>query len=170
MITDYFKPKKIQPIISEYYELHRSFIERNKFNKLFVETYPYLEINSSRKSCVCLDNNIKQKFNIYNLPLIDWTFTANEIRNQILTNYSNQYSIDYGLVHYYGDSSANISWHCDKEALKSNIYSVNIGGTRRFCLRHKLTKKVLTFDLFDGDLFIMKIGCQEEYEHCIKST
>lgn len=169
MITDYFKQKKVVPIITEYYELHRSFIEKNKFKKLFNETNPYLEINSSRKSCVCLDDNIKKTFEIYNLPLIDWTFTTSEIRNTILTNYSNLYNIDYGLVHYYNDSTSNISWHSDKEALKSNIYSVNIGGIRRFCLRDKTTKEVLTFDLHDGDLFIMKIGCQEKYQHCIKS-
>jgi hypothetical protein len=169
MITDYFKQKKLDPIINEYYELHRSFIEKKKFKKLYNETYSYLEINSSRKSCVCLDDNIKKTFEIYNLPLIDWTFTTSEIRNTILTNYSNLYHIDYGLVHYYNDSSSNISWHSDKEALKSNIYSVNIGGVRRFCLRNKTTKEVLTFDLYDGDLFVMKIGCQEKYEHCIKS-
>ena len=170
MITDYFKPKNnTQPIITEYYELHRSFIERNKFNKLFGEICPYLEINSSRKSCVCLDDIFKQTFDIYKLPLIDWSFTVNEIRNKILTNYSDLYPIDYGLVHYYSDSNANISWHSDKEALKSNIYSVSIGGTRCFCLRDKMSKKVLTFNLFDGDLFVMKIGCQDKYEHCIKS-
>jgi hypothetical protein len=171
MITDYFKPNKNikPPIITEYYELHRSFIERNKFSKLYNEIYKYLEINSSRKSCVCLDNKLKEGFDIYNLPLIDWTFTVGEIRNKILTNYNDLYSIDYGLVHYYGDSNANISWHSDREALRSNIYSISIGGTRCFCLREKDTKKVLKFNLFDGDLFVMKIGCQDKYEHCIKS-
>jgi len=65
MITDFFKQKKVDPIITEYYELHRSFIEKKKFKKLFNETYPHLEINSSRKSCVCLDDNIKKTFKIW---------------------------------------------------------------------------------------------------------
>lgn len=170
MITDYFKSKKkLQPIITKYYELHRSFIERNKFSKLFNEIFPYLEINSSRKSCVCLDHELKKTFNIYKLPLVDWTLTINEIKNSILTNYSNLYPIDYGLVHYYENSESNISWHSDREALKSNIYSISIGGTRCFCLREKNTKKVISFNLFDGDLFVMKIGCQDKYDHCIKS-
>ena len=170
MITDYFKStKKIQPIITEYYELHRSFVERNKFKKLFDEIYPYLEINSSRKSCVCLDHELKKTFNIYKLPLVDWTLTINEIKNSILTNYSNLYPIDYGLVHYYENSDSNISWHSDREALNSNIYSISIGGTRCFCLREKNTKKIISFNLFDGDLFVMKIGCQDKYDHCIKS-
>ena len=170
MITDYFKStKNLQPIITEYYELHRSFIERNKFSKLFNEIYPYLQINSSRKSCVCLDHELKKTFNIYKLPLVDWTLTIDEIKNSILTNYSNLYPIDYGLVHYYENSDSNISWHSDREALKSNIYSISIGGTRCFCLREKNTKKVISFNLFDGDLFVMKIGCQDKYDHCIKS-
>jgi hypothetical protein len=93
MITDYFKQRKVNPIITEYYELHRSFIEKNKFKNLFDETYSHLQINSSRKSCVCLDDNIKKTFKIYNLPLIEWTLTTYEIRNTILTNYSNLYII-----------------------------------------------------------------------------
>jgi alkylated DNA repair dioxygenase AlkB len=95
--------------------------------------------------------------------------TINEIKNAILTNYSNRFPIDYGLVHYYENRDAIISWHSDKEALKSNVYSISIGGTRCFCLREKNTKKVVSFNLFDGDLFVMKIGCQDKYEHCIKS-
>lgn len=169
MITDYFTHKKVKPIITQYYELHRSFIERKQFNNLFNEIYLHLAINSSRKSCVCLDNKFKQQFTIYNLPLIDWTVTASHIRNKILTDYNNLYSIDYGLIHYYENCNSNITWHSDREALRSNIYSISVGGTRRFCLRNRETKEVLTFDLFDGDLFVMKIGCQDKYEHCIKS-
>ena len=57
----------------------------------------------------------------------------------------------------------------DKEALNSSIYSVSIGGTRKFSIKDKNTKEVISFELEDGDLFIMKPGCQERYEHCIKS-
>lgn len=163
------EPVTLAPMITEYYELHYSFFDKNKFDELFNETKSHFEINSSRKSCVCLDDSLKKSFNIYKLPLINWTNTIGKIRNKILSEYSNKYSIDYGLVHYYHDNIAKIAWHYDKEALKSNIYSVSIGGTRRFCLRDKITKEVLTFDLEDGDLFVMKIGCQDKYEHCIKS-
>lgn len=168
MITDFFKSKKTNSIITDYYELHRSFVERYNFNEIFNEVGSSLQINSSRKSCVCIDEELMPKFNLYNLPLISWVKSINNVRNKILSIYNNC-SIDYGLVHYYHDDKSNISWHSDKEALQSNIFLVNIGGVRRFCLRHKLLDKITTFDLFDGDLFIMKKGCQDTYEHCIKS-
>ncbi len=167
MITDYFNYKPLS-IVKEYYELHRSFIERNNFKKLYDEVKQNLVLNSTRQSCVCISAEHRKDFTLYNLPLIDWTNAINNIRNKILIE-QEQSAIDYGLVHYYPDNTSNISWHSDREAIRSNIYSISIGGTRRFCLRDKQTKKILTFDLYDGDLFIMKVGCQNKFEHCIKS-
>lgn len=170
MITDYFQNKQNKHVVqTEFYEIHRSFLQRNKFKIIFNEISQHLQINSSRKSCVCLNENLISTFNLYNLPKINWTSTAEEIKNKILYEISNEFEIDYGLVHYYHDEKSTINWHSDKEALQSNIYLVSIGGARRFCLRDKITNIVNKFDLYDGDLFIMKIGCQNRYEHCIKS-
>lgn len=171
MITDFFKSKMEtpKPIINEYYELHRAFVERNCYKQIYNEVKNIIVKNSSRQSCVCLSKEYMDTFKIYDLPLIEWTSTISSIRNNILKKHEHQYSIDYGLVHYYNDETATINWHSDSEALESNIYSISVGGVRRFCLRDKLTKEIITFDLFDGDLFIMKIGCQDKYEHCIKS-
>jgi 2OG-Fe(II) oxygenase superfamily len=170
MITDYFTYKKVEsPLIqSEYYELHRSFIHRNNFKKLYNEIKPHLVLNATRESCVCVSDVHVLKFKLYNLPIIDWTETISDIRNEIMQKYEDTI-IDYGLVHLYRDDTSNINWHYDKEAMRSNIYSISIGGTRRFCLRDKITHQVITFQLYDGDLFIMKVGCQEKYDHCIKS-
>jgi hypothetical protein len=171
MITDYFKPttNKGQSIITEYYELHRNFYKRNQLKTIYSEVQSHLQNNSSRKSCVCIDSHLHEQFHLYNLPLIPWTTTCNDIRNQILNQYSNSYSIDYGLIHYYHDFHSNIGWHSDREALRSNIYSISIGGTRIFCLRDQQTNDVMKFHLMDGDLFIMKTGCQDKYKHCILS-
>jgi hypothetical protein len=171
MITDYFKYKTGKPasIIQEYYEVHRCFIERNNFQKVYNEVKSSLIENSARQSCVCINSENIKDFTIYNLPLINWTKTIFDIRNKILTNQDNNSTIDYGLVHYYHNDKATINWHSDREALRSNIYSISIGGVRRFCLKDKITKEVLTFDLYDGDFLIMKVGCQDKYEHCIKS-
>ncbi len=168
MITDYFTHKQ-NPLITEYYELHRQFISRNKFATVYREIHTGIVANASRKSCVCMDARLMETFTIYSLPRIPWTETLGEIKDKILGEHCQEQKIDYGLVHYYHDENATISWHSDKEAMTSNIYSVSIGGTRRFCLRDVVSGELLTFDLFDGDLFIMKVGCQEKYEHCIKS-
>ena len=96
------------------------------------------------------------EFTIYNLPTIDWSDSnnINLIRQKIINKFNS--TVDYGLVHYYHNENASINWHSDREALRSPIYSINLGGVRRFCLRNKETKKLYSFDLHDGDLFIMK--------------
>ena len=167
MITDYFTSQQM-PIITDYYELHRSFIDRHNFKNVFAEIALKLTTNSSRQSCVCIDDDLADNFNLYDLPTFYWTENIKKIKTKIIEKYHTV--INYGLVHYYADDKSNIAWHSDKEALKSNIYSISIGGIRRFSLRDKLTKKVFDFNLYDGDLFIMKIGCQDKYEHCIKSV
>ena len=175
MITNYFnlshgnKTKKENNVTKyEYFELHRSFFPNNLFKTLYNEVKPYLAQNASRQSCVCISETYKDIFSIYELPKLDWTHTVEDIKNKILLN-EKDCRIDYGLVHYYPDETSIINWHSDKEALNSSIYSVSIGGTRKFSIRDKNTKEVISFELEDGDLFIMKPGCQERYEHCIKS-
>jgi hypothetical protein len=171
MITQYFKPTKSSSIIHEYFELHRAFIPPQQFKAVHEEVKPHIRKGQgSRLSCVCVSREHRSDFTIYSLPLIDWTPQIDQIRQSILKSRPKaEGQIDYGLVHYYHDESSVINWHYDREAMKTTIYSISLGNPRRFCLRNKETKELHTFDLYDGDLFIMKIGCQERFEHCIKS-
>lgn len=169
MITDYFEVNHRTPFIHEYFEVHRSYVPRNQFKSVHDEIKPHIKKGSgSRMSCVCISDKYKHDFTLYPYPLLDWTPAIQQIRDSILKNHIGP--IDYGLVHYYQDETAVINWHSDREAMKSRIYSISIGHPRRFCLRNKETKEIHTFDLYDGDLVVMKIGCQERFEHCIKSV
>jgi len=169
MITDYFAVNESAPIIHEYYELHRSYLPRNQFKIVYDEIKHHIKKGSgSRLSCVCINKKNKKDFTLYSHPLLDWTPHINQIRSHILQSHHGQ--IDYGLVHYYHDDTAVINWHSDREAMTTPIYSISIGHPRRFCLRNKETHEIHTFDLYDGDLFVMKVGCQERFEHCIKSV
>lgn len=170
MITDYFLQTKKKTIITTYYELHCSFLKEKYFHFVHNEVQTQLSKNATRYSCVCISPEYNNpNFAIYDLPKLDWTPQINKIKNQILDTFpTHEAIIDYGLVHYYCDENACINWHCDVEAMGTPIYSISLGGTRRFCLRDKITKEILTFNLNDGDLFIMKAGCQQKFEHCIK--
>lgn len=168
MITNYFQTINTpRPIITEYYELHRNVLNNYNLKEIINEIKPYFTKNATRESCVCMNDEIKKDFNFYNLPIIKWTPNIFKIREELSIKYNSQ--IDYGLVHYYANEKSVINWHSDDEATKSNIFSVSFGGVRRFCLRDKITLKVHEFNLRNGDLFIMKIGCQNKYQHCIKS-
>ena len=169
MITDYFHVNNRTPSIHEYFEVHRSYLPRNQFKSVYNEIKHQLTKGAnSRMSCVCISKLYKKDFTLYSYPLLDWTPTIQQIREMILQSHPG--SIDYGLIHYYHDESAVINWHSDREAMNSPIYSISVGHPRRFCLRNKETHEVHTFDLYDGDLFVMKVGCQERFEHCIKSV
>ena len=169
MITDYFHVHDRTPFIHELFEVHRSYIPCNQFKPIYDEIKPHIKKGTgSRMSCVCIRPDYKDDFTLYSHPLIDWTTHIDEIREQIIQSHKGQ--IDYGLVHYYHDENSVINWHSDREAMNTPIYSISIGHPRRFCLRNKGTNEIHTFDLYDGDLFIMKAGCQQQFEHCIKSV
>ena len=169
MITDYFTSNHSTPTIHEYYEIHRSYLPRNQFKSVYDEIKHHIKKGSgSRLSCVCISKKHKKNFTLYSLPLIEWTSTIQQIRDRILQSHTGP--IDYGLVHYYHDEHSVINWHSDHEAMHSPIYSISIGNPRRFCLRNKETNEIHTFDIYDGDLFVMKVGCQDKFEHCIKSV
>ena len=105
------------------------------------------------------------------MPQISWeeSPTISQIKEKIMENHS-QNQLDYGLVHLYENEKSVINWHSDKEATKSYIYSISLGEPRKFAMREIGTNKIISFTLLNGDLFIMKPGCQEKYEHCIKSS
>jgi alkylated DNA repair dioxygenase AlkB len=169
MITDYFHVSNRTPSIHEYFEVHRSYLPRNHFKTVYDEIKQHIKKGTgSRMSCVCISKTHKKEFTLYSHPLLDWTPTIQQIRQSILQTHPGP--IDYGLVHYYHDETAVINWHSDREAMNSPIYSISIGHPRRFCLRNKETQELHTFDLYDGDLFVMKVGCQDRFEHCIKSV
>jgi alkylated DNA repair dioxygenase AlkB len=169
MITDYFEVNNRTPSIHEYFEVHRSYLPRNQFKLVYDEIKHQIKKGTgSRMSCVCISKSYKKDFTLYSHPLLDWTPTIQQIREAILQAHPGP--VDYGLVHYYHDETSVINWHSDREAMNTPIYSISIGHPRRFCLRNKETNEIHTFDLYDGDLFIMKVGCQERFEHCIKSV
>ncbi len=76
---------------------------------------------------------------------------------------------DYVLVHIYLDGNSGIAWHSDKEATESYVCSISLGQSRKFRLREKGRKTGYNheFILGHGDLFLMKVGCQTMYEHCV---
>ena len=145
------------PIIHTYYEVHRSYLAHNQFNAVYEEIKHHIQKGSgNRFSGICIRKNDKNT----------WTPHMDQIRTQILASHHGQ--IDYALVDYYHDETAFLNWHSMSEATHISIYHISIGHVRRCCLRNKETHHVHTFDLYDGDLFIMKVGYQQRFEHCIK--
>jgi len=77
------------------------------------------------------------------------------------------------LFAQYRDGQDSITYHSDDEMFLGSsptIASITVGEERLFCLKHKETKQVESFNLKHGDLFVMKANCQRDYLHSVPKT
>jgi len=78
------------------------------------------------------------------------------------------------LLNLYRDGKDSVSWHSDDEPeLGKNpvIASVSLGATRRFSLKHKVSKDLkVNLDLPNGSLLLMKGETQHFWQHQIAKT
>ena len=128
------------------------------------------------KRISCAFSNRQGSIPVYNhqTPTRKWKDAPKEVRDardQISRVLG--YSIDYVLIHIYRNQNDMVSWHFDREATKSEIFSLSLGDTRRFILKSKSGEDKKEYYLNDGDLIHMhgprkgKKGCQECYIHTL---
>jgi len=155
-----FERKQIDSLFWSYYP---SKYKNILYETIYNEVKILLKKNSSRYSCV-LSDRLNNEYS--NIDTHFWTTNIENIKDEIEKTFN--IHVDYGLVHLYEDGESSINWHNDKEAIDSFIVSVSFGSPRRFQLREFYNNEnKFTYELFHGDMFIMKRGCQELYEHCI---
>lgn len=76
-------------------------------------------------------------------------------------------SIGFNL---YRDGHDSVAWHADRHAKIVNnpvVAIVSLGAPRPFRMRPKGGGASCSWDLGDGDLFVMGGACQHEWEHCV---
>ena len=74
------------------------------------------------------------------------------------------------LVNYYRDGTDSMGWHSDDEpslGYEPTIWSVSLGATRRFVLRHRASGHKVSVDLTHGSLFVMAGACQRCWQHAL---
>lgn len=72
------------------------------------------------------------------------------------------------LLNLYHNGEEAMGWHADNEKdLKENgtIASVSFGVTRKFSLRHTNSKEIVSVDLENGSLLLMKNEIQKHWVH-----
>lgn len=77
------------------------------------------------------------------------------------------------LLNRYRSGSDSISWHTDAEKELGNnpvIASANFGATRKFQLRHILTKEKFEIELKHGSLLIMQGELQHFWQHQVPKS
>jgi len=74
------------------------------------------------------------------------------------------------LANRYRDGRDKVDWHADDEPIFGPapvIASVSLGATRKFKLRHNVTREVHEMYLLSGSLLIMRGATQLEFQHCV---
>ncbi|CAM2922027.1 alpha-ketoglutarate-dependent dioxygenase AlkB family protein [Legionella worsleiensis] len=111
-----------------------------------------------------------------------YTYTYSQIRRQahlwtdellVLKSLIEQQSkeqFNSCLMNLYHNGSEGMGWHSDaeKELIKNGaIASLSLGAQRRFMLKHKKSKEVISIDLPSGSLLIMKGITQTHWQHSL---
>ena len=74
------------------------------------------------------------------------------------------------LVNYYRSGTDSMGWHSDDEPSlghEPTIWSVSLGATRRFVLRHRVSGHKVAVDLPHGSLLVMAGACQRCWQHAV---
>lgn len=108
-------------------------------------------------------------------PRHPWTDALAELRQRV--EHATGATFNAVLVNLYRDGQDSVAWHADDEATLGPapvVASVSFGATRRFLLRRKdgphTREETLSFDLGDGDLFVMAGALQKTWEHRVPKT
>ena len=77
------------------------------------------------------------------------------------------------LLNLYRNGGDSVGWHSDNEAGlgdRPTIASLSLGATRRFQLRHRRTKEMITLELREGHWLIMSGETQRFWLHQVPKT
>jgi len=130
-----------------------------------------------RKSCYfastsTLDKKVHAQANLFSyddLPHFDWSQSPSIAKLKKMVESKLKTTFDYCLAHIYRDGHDYIGYHCDKEALNSDVASLSFGATRKFRMRRVGETKGYEYQVYlaGGDLFHMHTGCQRHYVHTV---
>lgn len=153
-------------IDAEHWKLYDgAFRDGDWFKQLYHEVVPLCrERSGSRQSC--LFGNFHYT-GVACYQYSDMPTSLKELLRRVESLTGQPY--DYILFHLYVDGKSTIGWHNDKEAFGTAVTSLSFGATRKFRFRKigRTTGYEHQLTLRNGDLLVMKPGCQEQWEHTV---
>ena len=99
---------------------------------------------------------------------LPWTTTLLEIKKKIEAV---QGEYNFCLLNRYRSGSDSMGWHADDEPEMGNVIgSLSLGATRKFRIRHNVTRETKTFLAGNGTLIIMAGTMQQFWQHEVPKT
>ena len=114
------------------------------------------------------DDGVSYRYSGVDNAALPWSATLLEIKTRIEAV---QGEYNYCLLNRYRSGSDSMGWHADDEPEMGNVIgSLSLGATRRFRIRHKITRKTQTFLAGNGTLIIMAGTMQQHWQHSVPKT
>jgi alkylated DNA repair dioxygenase AlkB len=114
------------------------------------------------------DSGITYKYSGVENVALPWTTTLLEIKQKIEAV---QGEYNYCLLNRYRSGSDSMGWHADDEPEMGNVIgSLSLGATRKFRIRHNVTRETKTFLAGNGTLIIMAGTMQQYWQHEVPKT
>ena len=114
------------------------------------------------------DKGITYKYSGVENVALPWTATLLEIKKKIEAV---QGEYNYCLLNRYRSGSDSMGWHADDEPEMGNVIgSLSLGATRKFRIRHNVTRETKTFLAGHGTLIIMAGTMQQFWQHEVPKT
>ena len=114
------------------------------------------------------DPGVSYRYSGIDYAAIQWTSTLLEIRQKIEAV---QGDYNYCLLNRYRSGQDSMGWHADDEPEMGNVIgSLSFGATRKFRIRHNVTRETQTFLAGHGTLIIMAGTMQQFWQHEVPKT
>ncbi len=108
------------------------------------------------------DAGVSYRYSGVDNVALPWTATLLEIK-KLIEAVQGEYN--YCLLNRYRSGSDSMGWHADDEPEMGNMVgSLSLGATRKFRIRHNITRKTQTFLAGNGTLIIMA-GTKQYWQH-----
>lgn len=99
---------------------------------------------------------------------LPWTAPLLEIKKKIEAV---QGEFNYCLLNRYRNGQDSMGWHADDEPEMGNVIgSLSLGATRKFRIRHNVTRETRTFQVGNGAIIIMAGTMQKYWQHEVPKT
>jgi alkylated DNA repair dioxygenase AlkB len=117
------------------------------------------------------DSGAQYRYSGITLQPQPWTTELYELKN--LCERTTGAAFNSVLANLYRNGRDSMGWHSDDEAElgpEPVIASISLGATRRFDLRHRVTKETVQVHLGPGDLLVMSQSSQRSWMHQVPRT
>lgn len=132
-------------------------------------------IQTARKLVWYGDDNFKYSYSGTTKAAQVWDAKILALKQKIEEKLGSQFNSC--LVNLYENGTQAMGWHSDNEPeLKKDananivIASLSLGATRKFCLKHNMTRERVEILLEHGQLIVMKGQTQQYWKHCLTKT